>query len=77
MEKEKIVELLGESPVKVAELLAAFEEMNVVNIADIFKDESKETILRIFRLLPKSMAAEVPLVTIIRSGDTATLYSRR
>jgi magnesium transporter len=59
MEKEKILELLNESPVKVAELLSAFEEMNVVNIADIFKDESKETILRIFRLLPKSMAAEV------------------
>jgi magnesium transporter len=64
MEKEKILELLNESPIKVAELHAVFTEMNVVNIADIFdteskKKESKETILRIFRLLPKSIAAEV------------------
>jgi magnesium transporter len=33
--------------------------MNVVNIADLFKDEDKETDLRIFRLLPKGIATEV------------------
>ncbi|WP_010257888.1 magnesium transporter [Treponema primitia] len=59
MEKEAILELLNESPMRVAELHSAFSEMNVVNIADIFKDENKETDLRIFRLLPKSIASEV------------------
>ncbi|MFP3043838.1 magnesium transporter [Treponema primitia] len=59
MEKEAILELLNESPMRVAELHSIFSEMNVVNIADIFKDENKETDLRIFRLLPKSIASEV------------------
>lgn len=59
MEKETILELLGETPMRVAELRSIFSEMNVVNIADLFKGESKETDLRIFRLLPKGIAAEV------------------
>jgi magnesium transporter len=59
MEKETILELLGETPTNVVELRSIFSEMNVVNIADLFKGESKETGLRIFRLLPKGIAAEV------------------
>ncbi|MDR3122590.1 MAG: magnesium transporter [Treponema sp.] len=58
MEKETILELLGETPMRVAELRSVFSEMNVVNIADLFKGESTETDLRIFRLLPKGIAAE-------------------
>ncbi|GHV75576.1 magnesium transporter MgtE [Spirochaetia bacterium] len=59
IEKETILELLNESPIRVAELHGIFAGMNVVNIADFFKDESKETMLRIFRLLPKSIASAV------------------
>ncbi|MDR0597247.1 MAG: magnesium transporter [Treponema sp.] len=59
MEKETILELLGETPVRAAELRSAFLDMNVVNVADLFKGESTEGDLRIFRLLPKGIAAEV------------------
>ncbi|MDR1249166.1 MAG: magnesium transporter [Treponema sp.] len=59
MEKETILELLGETPMRVAELRSIFSGMNAVNIADLFKGESRETALRIFRLLPKGIAAEV------------------
>jgi magnesium transporter len=59
MEKETILELLNERPIKTAELRSIFAEMNAVNIADLFRDEEKETVLRIFRLLPKSIASEV------------------
>jgi magnesium transporter len=59
MEKEIILELLGETPMRVAELRSIFSGMNAVNIADLFEGESKETALRIFRLLPKGIAAEV------------------
>ncbi|MDR1566499.1 MAG: magnesium transporter [Treponema sp.] len=59
MEKEKLLELLNESPIKAVKLRSCFENMNAVDIADIFKNESKERIVQIFRLLPKNMAAEV------------------
>jgi magnesium transporter len=59
MEKKPVLELPGETPLKVAELRSLLSEMNVVNIADLFKGESPETDLRIFRLLPKTIATEV------------------
>jgi magnesium transporter len=59
MEKERLLELLNENPIKAVKLRSCFENMNAVDIADIFTDESKERIVQIFRLLPKNMAAEV------------------
>ncbi|MDR0602229.1 MAG: magnesium transporter, partial [Treponema sp.] len=59
MAKEKLLELLNESPIRAVKLRSCFEDMNAVDIADIFENESKERIIQIFRLLPKNMAAEV------------------
>jgi magnesium transporter len=59
MAKEKLLELLNENPIRAVKLRSCFEDMNAVDIADLFENESKEWIIQIFRLLPKNMAAEV------------------
>ncbi|MDR1059051.1 MAG: magnesium transporter, partial [Treponema sp.] len=59
MIKDEILELLDEEPVKAVKLRFLFAGMNAVDIAELFDDASKERIMRIFRLLPKSIAADV------------------
>jgi magnesium transporter len=59
MIKDEILELLNENPIKAVKLRFLFASMNAVDIADLFEDASKERIMRIFRLLPKSIAADV------------------
>jgi magnesium transporter len=59
MIKDEILELLDEKPIKAIKLRFLFAGMNAVDIAELFDDASKERIMRIFRLLPKSIAAEV------------------
>ncbi|MDR1507676.1 MAG: magnesium transporter [Treponema sp.] len=57
--QEQILSLIEEEHIPVAHLYSLFAGMNVVDIAAIFEDIGKDKIVRIFRLLPKSMAADV------------------
>jgi magnesium transporter len=59
MVKDEILELLNENPIRTAQLRSRFARMNVVDIAELFEDMSKEKVVQIFRILPKSIAAEV------------------
>jgi magnesium transporter len=59
MIKDEILELLNENPIKAVKLRFLFAGMNAVDIAELFDDASKERIMQIFRLLPKSIAADV------------------
>lgn len=54
-----ILTLVNENPIHVAKLHDLLSEMNTVDIADIFEDLDIEKTVRIFRLLPKSIAADV------------------
>ncbi|MCL1905750.1 MAG: magnesium transporter [Clostridiales bacterium] len=57
--KEIILELINESPVNVGKLHDLLAQMNTVDIAEIFEHLSNEKALQVFRILPKSMAADV------------------
>jgi magnesium transporter len=59
MIKDEILELLNENPIRAVKLRFLFAGMNAVDIAELFDDASKERIMQIFRLLPKSIAADV------------------
>jgi magnesium transporter len=59
MIKDEILKLLGENPIKAVKLRFLFANMNAVDIAELFDGASKERIMRIFRLLPKNIAADV------------------
>jgi magnesium transporter len=56
---EDILSLLEEDSITVPQLFSFFSEMKTVDIADVLKNISKDKVVRIFRLLPKNMAAEV------------------
>jgi len=56
---DNIIELMNESPVDKKRIFKSVENMNTVDIADAFERLSKEKVIQLFRLLPKSMAAEV------------------
>ncbi|MDR2471114.1 MAG: magnesium transporter [Treponema sp.] len=51
--------LIDSDHIPVAELYARFASMNSVDIAALFGDIDREKTVRIFRILPKHMAAEV------------------
>jgi magnesium transporter len=59
MDKDIILELLNESPLKVLHLLTVFSQMNIVDIAELFEDFDQTKTVHVFRILPKAMAAEV------------------
>jgi magnesium transporter len=59
MIKDEILELLNENPIRTGQLRSFFARMNAVDIAELFEDMSREKVIQIFRLLPKSIAAEV------------------
>jgi magnesium transporter len=67
MIKDEILELLNESPIRTGQLRSRFARMNAVDIAELFEDMSREKVIQIFRLLPKSIAAEV--FTYIESDE--------
>ncbi|MCL2086937.1 MAG: magnesium transporter [Oscillospiraceae bacterium] len=56
---DKILNLLNESPVNPVEVHGELKKMNTVDLADVFERLSGENVVRIFRLLPKSIAADV------------------
>jgi magnesium transporter len=57
--QEQILSLIEENHIPVAKLYSLFAGMNAVDVAAIFEDIDKDKIVRIFRLLPKNMAADV------------------
>lgn len=57
--KEDILSLMNEYPLDIAKLHELLSQMNTVDVADMFEDLSKEEAVRIFRLLPKDIAADV------------------
>ncbi|AEF85505.1 magnesium transporter [Treponema primitia ZAS-2] len=59
MTKEELLELLHGNSNRIAKLHSMFTQMNAVDIAEIFVDTDRDTVIQIFRLLPKSMAADV------------------
>lgn len=54
-----VMELLENNPLNVSKLHEVFTQMNTVDIAEVFENLSKEKTIQIFRLLPKSIAADV------------------
>ena len=54
-----IFELVNSNPLNVSKLHEVFAKMNTVDIAEIFESLANEKVIQIFRLLPKSMAADV------------------
>jgi magnesium transporter len=57
--KEKILAILGASPPDLARLKAELGGMNTVDIAEIFGELDREQKVRLFRILPKLIAADV------------------
>ena len=54
-----ILELISNQPMNVAKLHELFTQMNTVDIAEVLNSVGKEKVIQIFRILPKSMAADV------------------
>jgi magnesium transporter len=57
--KEELLLLMNDGHVDIAGLKALLPQMNTVDIAEAFEELSKEKAVQIFRMLPKSMAADV------------------
>jgi magnesium transporter len=57
--KDQIIELLNADTVNIFNLKNLCTQMNPADIAEAFNDLDKEKDVQLFRLLPKSMAAEV------------------
>ncbi|MDR1398390.1 MAG: magnesium transporter [Treponema sp.] len=57
--KEKIMALLNAGTVDMVQFKALCSQMNTADIAEAFVELDKEKNIRLFRLLPKSMAADV------------------
>ncbi|GHV21202.1 magnesium transporter MgtE [Spirochaetia bacterium] len=57
--KEKIIALLNTGTVDMAQFKVLCSQMNTADIAEAFVELDKEKDIRLFRLLPKSMAADV------------------
>ncbi|MCL1919362.1 MAG: magnesium transporter [Peptococcaceae bacterium] len=56
---ETVLALMNETPINLVKLHDILAKMNTVDIAEIFEELDKEKTIQIFRLLPKSMAADV------------------
>ncbi len=57
--EENILELVNEEKLNLRKLKELLSDMNEVDIADIFEELDHEKTVKIFRLLPKDVAAEV------------------
>jgi len=55
----RVLELVNDNPLNVSKLHELFAQMNTVDIAEAFENLSQEKVIQIFRLLPKSIAADV------------------
>jgi magnesium transporter len=59
MEKEELITILNEDPIHIGMIYGYFNQMQEADIADVIENLSKERLVRIFRFLPKQMAALV------------------
>ncbi|MDR1674342.1 MAG: magnesium transporter [Oscillospiraceae bacterium] len=57
--REDFMNLIGGPHTNPVELHDMLLKMNIVDIADVFEDLTKEKTIQVFRLLPKSIAADV------------------
>ena len=57
--KDRVLELMNETPVNLVKLHDMINKMNTVDVADVFEELSKEKAAPAFRLLSKDIAADV------------------
>jgi len=63
MNKEEIIELINEGSLDISKLKALLSDMNTVDIAEIFEELDNEKKIRLFRILPKTIASDVFVYT--------------
>jgi magnesium transporter len=57
--KEQLLTLMDDGQIDLTRLKALLPQMNTADIAEVFEELSKEKAVQIFRMLPKSIAADV------------------
>ncbi|MDR3337133.1 MAG: magnesium transporter [Treponema sp.] len=57
--KEQILSIINAGPIDMTNLKTLFSQINTVDIAELFENLSKEKIIQLFRILPKTIAADV------------------
>jgi len=57
--KEKVMALIGENPIPLIAIRDSLSCINIIDIGDIFDDLNREQTIQVFRMLPKSIAANV------------------
>ncbi|MCL2276544.1 MAG: magnesium transporter [Treponema sp.] len=59
MNKEEIIELINEGSLDILKLKTLLIDMNTVDISEIFEELENEKKIQLYRILPKTIAAEV------------------
>jgi magnesium transporter len=57
--KEQILSIINADPIDITKLKTLFSQINTVDIAELFENLGKEKIIQVFRILPKTIAADV------------------
>jgi magnesium transporter len=57
--KEQILSIINADSIDITKLKTIFSQINTVDIAELFENLSKEKIIQAFRVLPKTIAADV------------------
>jgi magnesium transporter len=57
--KEQILSIINADSIDITNLKTLFSQINTVDIAELFENLSKEKIIQAFRVLPKTIAADV------------------
>ncbi|MDR3341992.1 MAG: magnesium transporter, partial [Treponema sp.] len=57
--KEQILSIINAESIDITNLKTLFSQINTVDIAEVFENLSKEKIIQLFRILPKTIAADV------------------
>ena len=56
---DQILSIINTDPLDISRLKTLFFDKNIADIAEVFKELHKEKIIQLFRILPKTIAAEV------------------
>ena len=59
MNKEEILQIINEEFLDIPKLKILLSDINAVDIAEIFEELDREKVIRLFRILPKSIASDV------------------
>jgi magnesium transporter len=57
--KAEILSIINQNPIDILQVKSLFSKMNTVDIAKVFETMDREKIIPIFRVLPKTIAADV------------------